>query len=377
MIVFISNYYNHHQAPVAEELYRLTNGEYRFIATAKMPEWRKKFGYKELSAEFVIDMNESIDIYNECVELINNADVVIIGSAPEKLLKYRKKNRKIILRYSERPLKDGIELKKYPFRLVKWNLKNPPFCPIYMLSASAYTAKDYAKFGLFRKKCYKWGYFTRVKKHNIDELLAAKKKNSILWAGRMIGLKHPEVPINLALRLKKEGYDFSMNLVGSGKLQDTVMKKVTESGLDDCVQISGALPAEDVIKEMEKSEIFLFTSDKREGWGAVLNESMSSGCAVVANNEIGSVPFLIEDNVNGIKYNSNDEFDYIYERIKYLLDNPTQRANIGKNAYNIMQNEWNPKVAAERLFILCQELENKVECNSFKSGPCSKAEVVK
>ena len=49
---------------------------------------------------------------------------------------------------------------------------------------------------------------------------------------------------------------------------------------------------------MEKSEIFLFTSDKGEGWGAVLNESMNSACAVVASHAIGSVPFLLKDGEN-------------------------------------------------------------------------------
>jgi glycosyltransferase involved in cell wall biosynthesis len=40
--------------------------------------------------------------------------------------------------------------------------------------------------------------------------------------------------------------------------------------------------------------VFIFTSDRNEGWGAVLNEAMGSGCAVVAADLIGSVPYLIE-----------------------------------------------------------------------------------
>ena len=43
---------------------------------------------------------------------------------------------------------------------------------------------------------------------------------------------------------------------------------------------------------MESSHIFLlFTSDRNEG--AALNESMNSGCAVVASDAIGSVPYLM------------------------------------------------------------------------------------
>ena len=44
----------------------------------------------------------------------------------------------------------------------------------------------------------------------------------------------------------------------------------------------GALKPADVRKEMERADIFLFTSDYKEGWGAVLNEAMNARCAIVA-----------------------------------------------------------------------------------------------
>ena len=59
---------------------------------------------------------------------------------------------------------------------------------------------------------------------------------------------------------------------------------------------------EKVRSVMEKSHIFVFTSSHLEGWGAVVNEAMNSGCAVVANVQAGAVPYLIEQGVNGIAY---------------------------------------------------------------------------
>jgi hypothetical protein len=35
-VAFISNFYNHHQAPFSEAMNELTHGNYRFIATAAM-----------------------------------------------------------------------------------------------------------------------------------------------------------------------------------------------------------------------------------------------------------------------------------------------------------------------------------------------------
>ena len=44
-IVFVSNYYNHHQSAVSMALDKLTNGQYTFIQTEPMSEERLKLGY--------------------------------------------------------------------------------------------------------------------------------------------------------------------------------------------------------------------------------------------------------------------------------------------------------------------------------------------
>lgn len=41
-IAFFSNFLNHHQVHVADELYQLTNGKYIFVEVMEMPEWLKK-----------------------------------------------------------------------------------------------------------------------------------------------------------------------------------------------------------------------------------------------------------------------------------------------------------------------------------------------
>lgn len=45
---------------------------------------------------------------------------------------------------------------------------------------------------------------------------------------------------------------------------------------------------------MRESHIFIFTSDRGEGWGVVLSEAMANGCTVVASNKIGAAPFLVK-----------------------------------------------------------------------------------
>jgi len=125
---------------------------------------------------------------------------------------------------------------------------------------------------------------------------------------------------------------------------------------------------------MEESEIFLFTSDRNEGWGAVLNEAMNSACAVVASHSIGSVPFLIQDYENGLIF-KDGQADDLYKKVKFLLDNPTLRKKISMNAYETIYKQWNASNAAKRLILLSKEiLSGNKKAEPFKDSVCSKAE---
>lgn len=376
-IVFVSNFYNHHQSALSEALYHLTNGEYLFIATSRMPEERRALGYgQEKKPEYVRCAYENAAEQAFCQQHINEADVVITGSAPEYLIRERIKMGKLTFRYSERPLKRGFEPWKYLVRLLRWHARNPMRKPIYMLCSSAYTASDYRKFGLFRNRCYKWGYFPEVKRYeDFTKVQDDKTPNSILWAGRFIDWKHPDDVIRVAKRLKGEGFDFQMRMLGNGVLWEEMNQLIKDLGLQDCVQLVGAVPSDQVRSYMESASIYLFTSDRNEGWGAVLNESMNSGCAVVACDAIGAVPFLMKDGENGLCYHSGNQNE-LYEKVKYLLENPQVCRKLGENAYDTMTTMWNAEVAAERLVRLVECLQ-KGEDTPFLHGPCSKAEILK
>ena len=143
-----------------------------------------------------------------------------------------------------------------------------------------------------------------------------------------------------------------------------------KEGLKAQVNLLGAMPPEKVLDAMRKSEIFLFTSDRNEGWGAVLNEAMSAGCAVVASGEIGSVPYLIANGENGLVYDRKDK-NALLASVKRLIDNPALRRKIQKNAYETIKDVWNAEVATDRLLHLIDCIKNGTE-TGYKSGPCSR-----
>ena len=378
-IIFLSNFLNHHQLPLCKAFIE-NNIEFYFIATTHVPKSRLVLGYADMNHayDFVICAYENAENHQKALDLCRTADVVITGSAPDCYIKERLKNKKLTFRYSERIYKIKPPFYQMPLRAVKYFLQNGRHKNLYMLCASAYTAADYAKTATFINKTYKWGYFPEVKKYdNIDALINGKKKNTLLWAGRLIDWKHPENAVEVARRLKQEGYSFTLNIIGTGDMENELKSLILNYGLENCVHMLGSMPPEKVREHMENSEIYLFTSDRQEGWGAVLNESMNSGCAVAASHAIGSVPFLLKDGENGLIYRDGD-IDNLYQKVKYLLDNPSKRAEIGIKAYETLCEEWNAENAAKKIIELAKALlSGKKKANLFENGVCSKAEILK
>lgn len=376
-VAFVSNYYNHHQAPCSEALFKLLNGKYTFISTEKMDDERAAMGWGNIfEPSFVIQYDEEPLL---CDKIIDEYDIVIIGSAPYSLIKNRVKKGKITFLYTERLFKkkvDILRLLKYKFLYHRWFGRYKNF---YLLCASAFTYADFLKVLSFKNKGYKWGYFPKTFLFDdLENKIEEKEQESVslLFVSRLIPLKHPELPIFITKRLKDEGIKVKLTIIGNGTLKNDVLDLIAKNQLDEDVSIIESLKPEQVREHMIKSNILLFTSDRNEGWGAVMNEAMNSGCAIVASSAIGSVPFLLNSGENGFIYKDGD-FEDLYKKTKLLCVDKQLRQTIGKNAYKNITEVWSAENAAKRFLVLCDDIMKFGESNGFKNGPCSKAKVVK
>ena len=374
-LVFLSNLLTPHQLPLADAFYKALGEEFLFLETIEYSEelpvgWKPTFSERPYVKSIHFWKNNTREIKRTILE----AEALIFGSAPLSMVRERLKNGKLTFRYSERVYKKEPPRYQMPLRALKYFWQFGRHKNLYLLCASAYTSGDYARTRTFLNKAYKWGYFPEVKPYtDVPGLIAKKQPSSILWVGRFLKLKHPEAPIEVAKRLVADGYDFTLTMIGTGEELDRTKSLAESIGLSDRVQFLGAMKPEEVRNHMEKSEIYLFTSDRGEGWGAVLNESMNSACAVVASHAIGAVPFLVKDGENGLIY-KDGSIDDLYRKVKWLLDHPTERAQIGEAAYRTMAEEWNAENAAKKFLALAKAiLDGNRPPNLFPDGVCSKA----
>lgn len=376
-ITFFSNFLNHHQTPFCEAMIRRIGDGFRFVATEPIPQERLEQGYCNLEdAPYAVNAYRDEASYQEAMRLGAESDVVIIGSAPDTFIEQRMKDNKLTFRYSERMFKkfrwrfDPRAWRVRRRRDTRFRRKN-----LHMLCASAYTAKDCRFVFAYPHKTYRWGYFPKITQKPYEALSAQKSRGDavrILWVSRFIPLKHPEEVVGLCRRLSRDGIDYHTEMIGVGELREEYEARIKSEGLSDRITVSGPFAPEEVLERMQQADIFLFTSDKNEGWGAVMNEAMSSACAPVAYRGIGSVPYLLRHGENGLIYDKHGK-NSLYANVRRLIADKALRETIQKNAYDTVKDVWNAETAAERLLHLIDCINSGTE-TGYTYGPCSRDE---
>lgn len=384
-VTFFFNYLNHHQVLVADAMYELLGEDFIFVATYPCDPKELKGGLDYSTRPYCILATKSNELNFKAHKLNIESDVCVFGAGNLEWEKERASTEKLSFEVSERWLKKGWRNLFSP-RLLKWwwlyqtLFRNKPF---YRLCCNAFTANDDVKLRCYKGRHFKWGYFTQVDERNYVEAsldVSTPGSTTLMWCSRFLVLKHPELPVQMAAKLKDKGYKFHIRMYGdegNAAKHDTIyprkklQKLIEQLGVQDCVELMGSRPNNEVLDAMRESEIFLFTSDRQEGWGAVANESMANGCALVASDAIGSVPYLIDENRNGLIFHTGD-VDSLYSKVKYLLDNPDICKCMAKTARQSMVDIWSPVNAAKSLLTLIDDLQREQECSILK-GPCSKA----
>lgn len=386
-LVFYSVVLNHHQACVADEFYRLLGADYAFVETINLGD--TKGATEDYSQRpYLIRAWENTANYQRAMELARTAACCVFsGLDALPFQQERLRLGRLSFDMSERWLKRGwlnacspaIFKMLWAYYREGWKQK-----PLYKLCCSAFAKDDQYRLGTYRDKCYKWGYFIHVDYPKVEASpdVSTSSSTPLLWCARYLKLKHPELPVLLARRLKEKGYRFTLNMYGSGEYEEATRRLVQKLQVDDVVQLKGNVPNAELMAAMQQHAIFLFTSDRNEGWGAVANESMSSGCALVGSEAIGSVPYLVQDGQTGCIFRAPrtdstfgrpdaEALDSLTEKVEDLLQHPDKLLRIRQAGQEAVQQLWSPRHAAESLLQLIADLSNGKE-TSITEGPCSK-----
>ena len=378
-IVFVTKSLCYHQVGIADNLYSCFGDDFAFIQMREPLPFRVQNKQEGFERPYLFGDQKDEESRVECEHLIKNAELIIWGEASSKVLKKSRKNA-ILLKYSERIFKKGYYkanllhsfincINLFRLKLFMHGREG------YLLSAGFYSAKDYNRFGLFKGKSLKWGYFPKFDECG-RHLNFPDGVLKILWVNRLLKWKHPEYAVIAAKTLKEKGISFELNIVGdgdkkSGEMKKWLVKKIEKEHLSNNVHMLGKINPKAVLDLYKKTDIALFTSGPAEGWGVGLNEAMNFGCVTLSSDKMGSAKYLIKDKENGFTYKFNSKKSFV-ESLLYIVSNRTGFDEISKNAYETIKEMWSCDNASFRLEQIIKELlEHKQIISSFEDGPCS------
>lgn len=388
ILSFFCNYLNHHQLHIADELYNCLGKDFYFIATLPRTKNHLKGGQDYSNRPFCVLAGESEDSHKKAQKLALESDVCIFAANSQEYSKLRAKYypQKLSFEVGERWFKHGILTFASPvFRHWLYNyLKYYHKANFFKLCCSSFTANDDEKLHAYKNRHYKWAYFTKVDENiDITTLLSNKllsKKIEIMWCGRFLKWKHPDLPVKVARKLKDKGYQFHLSIYGDDKNAarydiiypyNKLESLINKLKVQDCVSLMGVLPNDSILKAMQKSSIFLCTSDKVEGWGVVVNESMINGCVPIVSDAVGCSSYLIKEGENGFTFR-NCNLESLTEKIEWLLNHPHKMREMQNKAYQSIKDLWSPKHAVNSLLELIHNLQNDKDTH-INEGPCSKS----
>jgi glycosyltransferase involved in cell wall biosynthesis/peptidoglycan/xylan/chitin deacetylase (PgdA/CDA1 family) len=174
----------------------------------------------------------------------------------------------------------------------------------------------------------------------------------IICVGSLVEVKGHKYLIEACRILKSRGIDFLCHMVGNGPLRAALEKQIKEAGLNDRINMHGALPRMEVASRMAGSDVMALTSalardGQREGIPVVLMEAMASGLPVVAS-RLSGIPELVESGKTGFLVPPGDPVA-IAEALETLARDKQLRIRMGRAGREKALREFNLRQSATRL----------------------------
>ncbi|KAA0933455.1 glycosyltransferase family 4 protein [Psychrobacter sp. ANT_H59] len=236
----------------------------------------------------------------------------------------------------------------------------------HYLPIGPFAARDMALVTSMPSRVWAWGYFTAFP-IIIPSMSESRGSDvtSILWVGRMIKLKRVDLLIKALAKIQNEGKKFKLTLVGNGSERKKLEKLAKKMLGASFYEFKEFIPADEVLSLMAQYDIYVLPSNAYEGWGAVVNEAMSVGCAVIASDKTGAGASLIEHSVNGFLFKSGSE-DSLYDCLSELVYSKKLINDFSVKSRLSIKENWTPAIVAERFVQLSLSLINNEPSASFK-----------
>ena len=154
----------------------------------------------------------------------------------------------------------------------------------------------------------------------------------LLCVARLVPKKGLGTLLRAAALLRDRDLAFACTIVGDGPEAPALREQVERLGLDDRVQLAGALPHEAVVQRLHETDVFALPcrvgeDGDRDALPTVLLEAMAAGLPCVST-PVGGIPEIIEHGRTGYLVPSDDP-ERLARTLAGLARDRTERERLG------------------------------------------------
>jgi colanic acid/amylovoran biosynthesis glycosyltransferase len=174
----------------------------------------------------------------------------------------------------------------------------------------------------------------------------------VVCAGRLVPLKGQLVLLEALAALTGRRSRLRLVLIGDGPMREALESATHELGLEDRVEILGALAHPEVIEQMRSADILCLPSFA-EGVPIVLMEAMALGLPVIATQVMG-IPELVEDGVSGLLVAPGSP-EELAAALRRLIDDERVGEALGRGARERVVADFDLHASARQLHAIFEE----------------------
>ena len=129
----------------------------------------------------------------------------------------------------------------------------------------------------------------------------------------------------------------TLMLVGDGTLHEDLKRQVEQMGLSQVVFV-GRVDNSEIMKYLDQADVML-SAPRVDNMPVSLIEAMNAGLLVISS-RVGGVPYMIEDGVNGLLFESDNDTQ-LAEKMRWAVENSDDSSNITRHAFqSVKKYSW-------------------------------------
>ena len=367
-VIYITNQACFHDIGFIDVFFEQYKNIFDFIYLTTEKEWdeqRKRMGYSTIDREYIVCSKNLDDL--ELANLFSDVDTLCIGSNNDpRIKKFYKKCKNVVFctehLSKNNALRNLLSSCKYFYNVYHYFGKKPQ----YLLSYSYHGIEDYKRFGFNRNNLFLFGYFPKLCFSTRKEI-CLKDKYKVLWCGRLVDFKRVERALFAIKYLHKINSKYELTIIGDGPHKNKILSFIKKNKAD-YITVLPFQDHESILKIMKESGLFLFTSDRGEGWGVVLNEAMSQGCICICSSQAGSTNTLEIDGETGLIFKNRHQFE---KKLKHYDEiNEEKRISMSLKAVDRMK-MWSNEEAGTRFGLFLLAINKSEKPIAYPDGPIS------